>query len=228
MSEKKIADPSSFIKWLGDMLTLISNYGFWKIIQAILIICLSIAIFTIAIHPERVIEKAIEISEKRELANREFRKQNDPLIRNDLRQSVYELNAIRASVLEFHNGKENPSGLGFLYVDMTYDQHKDGYTSITSNYQDVNLSWLNLPTVLYENGFWYGPISELKKIDSKLGCMMESHGTRWVSFLLLTGSEDLGILVLSYAEEPQNIQYVGREIRKLGIKVASKLDYGNR
>lgn len=228
MSDKKMADPNSFIKWLGDMLTLISNYGFWKIIEAIIIICLAIAVFTIALHPERLIDKAMEIREKKEMENREYRKQNDPLIRNDLRQAVYELNAIRASVLEFHNGKENPSGLGFLYVDMTYDQHREGYASITSGYQDVNLSWLNLPTILYNDGFWYGPVSELKKIDSKLGCMMEEHGTNWIAFLLLTGSEDLGILALSYDSEPENIQCVGKEIRKLGIKVASKLDYNNR
>lgn len=223
-----MADPSSFIKWLGDMLTLITNYGFWKIIEAIIIICLGIAVFTIALHPERIIDKAMQMYEKMEIENREFRKQNDPIIRNDLRQAMYELNAIRASVLEFHNGKENPSGLGFLYVDMTYDQHREGYASITNGYQDVNLSWLNLPTILYEEGFWYGSVSELKKIDPKLGCMLESNGTNWIVFLLLTGSEDLGILTLSYDAEPANIQHIGREMRKLGIKVASKLDYRNR
>ena len=223
-----MADPSSFIKWLGDMLTLITNYGFWKILEAIVIICLGIGIFTIALHPEKILDKAIKLYEKKEVENREFRKQNDPLIRNDLRQAIFEMNAIRASVLEFHNGKENPSGLGFLYVDMTYDQHKDGYVSVTNEYQDVNLSWLNMPTILYNDGFWYGSVEELKKIDPKLGTVMEKHGTNWVALLLLSGSEDLGILVLSYDAAPENLQCAGREIRKLGIKVASKLDYGNR
>jgi hypothetical protein len=57
-----------------------------------------------------------------------------------MKNIIYEVNAIRASVLEFHNGKENPSGLGFLYVDMTYDVEKTGYHSVVSQYQDVNLS----------------------------------------------------------------------------------------
>lgn len=228
MANKKIADPNQFIKWLGDMLTLITNHGFWKIMEAIIIICFGIFTFTVALNPGTIFDKFLEWYEKQSIENREFRKTNDPLIRSDLYNTMYEINAIRASVMEFHNGKENPTGLGFLYADITYDVHKDGYRSIVDQYQDVNLSWLNLPTILYQEGYWYGDVEELKQIDPKLGCMLESNRTRWVSFLLLSGSEDLGILILSFDKKPDDIKCVDREIRKLGITVASKLDYANR
>ena len=223
-----MADPSQFIKWLSDMLTLITNHGFWKIMEAIIIICFGIGAFTIALNPDVLFNAFVKWYEKQAVENMEFRKTNDPIIRNNLHDIVYELGAIRASVMEFHNGKENPSGLGFLYADMTYDVPRDGYASVVSQYQDVNLSWLDLPTVLYENGYWYGGIEELKTIDPKLGCMMEKNGTTWVSFLLLTGSKDIGILILSFNHQPENIQHIGKEIRKLGITIAAKLDYENR
>ena len=228
MAARKDADPGQFIKWLGDMLTLITNHGFWKIIEALLIICFAIGVFTIALNPDKVFDKFIKWYENREIANREFRKTHDPLIRSDMQSTIYEVNAIRASVLEFHNGKENPSGLGFLYVDMTYDVEKPGYSSVVSQYQDVNLSWLNMPNILYDNGYWYGTIEELKMIDPKLGTMMEVNGAKWASFLLLTGSQDLGILVLTFDHIPNEPQCVGKSIRKLGVQVASMLDYENR
>ena len=228
MATRKDADPGQFIKWLGDMLTLITNHGFWKIIEALLIICFAIGVFTIALNPDKVFDKFVKWYENREIANREFRKMHDPLIKSDMKNVIYEVGAIRASVLEFHNGKENPSGLGFLYADMTYDVERAGYTSVVSQYQDVNLSWLNMPNILYNNGFWYGTIDQLKEIDTKLGYMMESNGAKWTAFLLLAGSQDLGILVLTFDRIPDNQQYIGKAIRKLGVQVASMLDYENR
>lgn len=228
MANKKISDPSQFIKWLGEMLTLITNHGFWKIIEAVVIICFGISMFTIFLNPDKVFEAFTEWRDNRAAANREFRKVNDPLIRTDLQNVIYKTDAIRASVMEFHNGKENPSGLGFLYADMTYDIYREGYVSVVNQYQDVNLSWLNIPTILYENGYWYGTVEELIKIDPKLGTTMKSNGTAWVSFLLLSGSRELGILVLSFDHEPKDKQHIGRDIRKLGITIAAKLDYNNR
>lgn len=228
MTVKKDADPNQFIKWLSDMLMLITNHGFWKIIEALLIICFAIGIFTIALNPDKVFDEFVKWYEHREIENREFRKMHDPLIKSEMQKTVYELGAIRASVLEFHNGKENPSGLGFLYVDMTYDVERSGYASVVSQYQDVNLSWLNLPSILYEDGYWYGTIDELKAIDSKLGAMMEHNSVAWASFLLLSGSQDLGILAITFDKEPDNVQCVGKSIRRLGVQIASMLDYENR
>ena len=135
--------------------------------------------------------------------------------------------AVRSSVLEFHNGKENPSGLGFYYADMNYEIVKNGDFFISNQYQNINLSLLNLPDYLYKNGYWYGTIEELRIIDPKLASMIKNNGTGWIAFLLLEGSDDLGILEISFIDEPEDKQAVGREIRKLGAIVASKLDFAN-
>lgn len=108
---------------------------------------------------------------------KEYRQQNDPIIRSALHDAVWELDAVRASVLEFHNGKENPSGLGFYFADMNYEIVKDTELFISSQYQNINLSLLNLPDYLYKNGFWYGTVEDLKQIDPKLASMIKSNGT---------------------------------------------------
>lgn len=215
---------SAIVKYISEMINVITNHGIWKVLEVVIITMM----LTMALNPEIILK--IAEKEKTELskAKKEFRKANDPIIRNALHDAIYEIDACRASVLEFHNGKENPSGLGFFYADMNYEIIKNDYAYISEQYTNINLSLLELPNILYVNGYWYGTVEELKIIDPKLGSMIESNGTKWIAFLLLEGSVELGILEMSFAEEPENKQEIGRKIRKLGTIVASKLDFANR
>lgn len=215
---------SAIVKYISEMINVITNHGIWKVLEVIIITMM----LTIALNPEIILK--IAEKEKTELskAKKEFRKTNDPIIRSELHDAIYEVNACRASVLEFHNGKENPSGLGFFYADMNYEIIKDGYSYISEQYTNINLSLLELPNILYKDGYWYGTVEDLKAIDPKLGIMIEQNGTKWIAFLLLEGSVELGILEISFAEEPKNKQEIGRKIRKLGTIVSGKLDFANR
>lgn len=226
MEEKS---PGSVVKFITDMANLITNHGIFKIIEAIAIIALAISMFTIAAKPEIILDQLKEISKTEEIENREFRKTNDPLIREQLHALIYETGGNRASVLEFHNGKENPSSLGFYYADMTYEVDRDNVKVINFQYQNVNLSLLNMSTVLYQNGYWYGSTEELAKIDPTLSQMIVGNGTNWIALLLLeSGSTELGILELSFEEKPKDLQFIGKEIRRTGISIATMLDFEGR
>lgn len=211
-------------KYITDTWSAITGLGIIKIFIVIIVT----AMFTIAFSPNiilRLIEKEkIEISREK----KEFRKENDPIIRQALHDIIYEVGACRASVLEFHNGKENPSGLGFYYVDMNYEVTRNRIGFVSEQYTNINMSLLEMPNILYMNGYWYGTVEELKIIDPKLGHMIEENGTKWIAFLLLESSIELGILELSFTEEPVNKQYVGRQLRKTGAMVSGKLDFANR
>lgn len=213
----------SIISSITDVVNLIANHGIWRILEAILVITLILML----LNPGIVIDGVTKIIDGINDDKKEFRQENDPLIRSALHDAVWELDAVRSSVLEFHNGKENPSGLGFYYADMNYEIVKNGDFFISNQYQNINLSLLNLPDYLYKNGYWYGNIEELRIIDPKLASMIKNNGTGWIAFLLLEGSDDLGILEISFIDEPKDKQAVGREIRKLGAIVASKLDFAN-
>lgn len=215
---------SAVVKYISDMINVIANHGIWKVLEVIIITMM----LTMALNPEIILKLAEREKTELSKAKKEFRKLNDPIIRSELHDVIYEVGACRASVLEFHNGKENPSGLGFFYADMNYEIVKEGLPFISEQYTNINLSLLELPNVLYKDGYWYGNVEALKALDPKLGSMIESNGTKWIAFLLLEGSVELGILEISFAEEPINKPLVGREIRKLGAIVASKLDFANR
>lgn len=212
------------IENITDIVNLIANHGIWKIFQSILLILVIVTL----LNPEATIQKISDVIRSINTEKVEFRKKNDPIIRNTLYEIVWKLNATRAGVLEFHNGKQNPSGLGFYYADMNYEVVKNHEFYISDQYCNVNLSLINLPDYLYKNGYWYGTIEELQELDPKLASMIQRNGTYWIAFLLLEGSDDLGILEVSFDHEPEDKQAVGREIRKVGSIVAGCLDFKNR
>lgn len=228
--EEKRKNVDSIVKWVGDIATLVANHGAWKILKATLVLCMCICMITITLNPGIVIEKIEQYSEKVAESKREWREKNDPLIRSELKNMLYHLNANRVSVMEFHNGKSNPSGLGFYYIDMTYEVCRDGYLNIANQYTNVNLSLLNIATILYQDGYWYGTTDDLRKTDPMLANMIEHNGTTWIALLLLEGSSELGILEVSFDHEPseEELPIIGRDIRKVGAQISSKLDYKSK
>lgn len=229
--EEKRKNVDSILKWIGDAATLVSNHGMWKLFSSTLILCICIFMITITLNPGIILDRIEDYTTKIAADRKNWRDTNDPIIRSELKNTMYHLDANRVSVMEFHNGKSNPGSLGFYYVDMTYEVCNDGYPYIAHQYTNLNLSLLHIPTILYNEGYWYGTTAELQKIDPMLAGMIESNGTKWIALLLLEGSVELGILEISFSEIPSNeyLPEIGRDIRKLGAQVASKLDYrGNR
>ena len=225
--EEKRKTVDSILKWIGNAADLVANHGAWKILSSTLVLCMCIMMITITLNPGIVLEKIEQYTERVAENKREWREKNDPIIRADMRNMMYHLDANRVSVMEFHNGKSNPGGLGFYYVDMTYEVCKDDCLSIANQYVNVNLSLLNISTILYRDGYWYGTTDELRKTDPMLANMIERNGTKWIALLLLEGSSELGILEVSFdcAPDSETLPIIGRDIRKLGAQIASKLDY---
>ena len=225
--EEKRKTVDSILKWIGNAADLVANHGAWKILSSTLVLCMCIMMITITLNPGIVLEKIEQYTERVAENKREWREKNDPIIRADMRNMMYHLDANRVSVMEFHNGKSNPGGLGFYYVDMTYEVCKDDCLSIANQYVNVNLSLLNISTILYRDGYWYGTTDELRKTDPMLANMIERNGTKWIALLLLEGSSELGILEVSFdcAPDSETLPVIGRDIRKIGAQIASKLDY---
>jgi hypothetical protein len=60
-----------------------------------------------------------------------------------------------------------------------------------------------------------------------LANMIERNGTKWIALLLLEGSYEIGILEVSFDQAPteEELPIIGRDIRKVGAQISSKLDY---
>lgn len=220
---------------INDIIHLVTNHGIFKLLLAILMLCICIMTirFSISFNPNNYIRtiKDIEISIEDE--SRLKRAEADVFVREELKQFTESVSAARTSVLEFHNGKTNSSGLGFYYIDMSYEIVDNHHVFISEQYQNISLSWLELDDVLYNNGYWFGTIEELKIVDPMLGAKIESNGTKWIGLYLLEFSNDdhtttpVGILEVSFAETPslEKQKEIGREIRKTGAYIVSKLRY---
>lgn len=225
--EEKRKNVDSILKWIGDAATLVTNHGWWKILSSVMILCMCIFMITVTLNPGIVLDRIEEYTERIAESKKAWRDKNDPIIRAEMKEALYHLDAGRVSVLEFHNGKSNPGGLGFYYVDMTYEVCSEGHYNVANQYVNVNLSLLNITTILYKKGYWYGTTDQLKETDPMLARMIESNGTKWIALLLLEGSTELGILEISFDDIPpkEKLPIIGRDIRKLGVQIANKLDF---
>ena len=222
---KSLKDSGSFIEWIGEMSDAVANHGLWKIVKGTIALAFALIVLNIALNPEIVFDKFTQYTERVERENVEYRKEIDPVIRGELKELVYATEASRACVMEFHNGTSNFSSLGFLYAAMTYEETRDGVDKVSKVYSEVSLSLFNISDAMYNRGFWFGSIEDLAKMDSALAQGIAASGTKWVAALLLESSRELGFLILSFDYIPLDQQKIGREIRRIGVSIASKLDY---
>lgn len=172
--------------------------------------------------------KFTQYLERIERENIEYRRNIDPIIRGELKKLIYDTDAYRASILEFHNGTSNMSSLGFLYAAMTYEETKDNVNKISNFYQEINLSLFNISGMIYEKGYWYGSIKDLQKIDPALyQGILSSSKTKYICIVLLESSTELGFLVLSfdYLLNVEKQQIVDRSIKRSKVHISSLLDY---
>ena len=222
---KSLKDAGSFIEWISQMADAVANHGLWRIIKGTIALAFALIVLNIALNPEIIFDKFTQYTEQVERENVEYRRSVDPIIRGELKELVYDVNATRACVMEFHNGTSNFSSLGFLYAAMTYEETREGEPSVSRIYNEISLSLFNISNIMYQSGYWFGSIEDLALIDPSLAEGISQSGTKWVAALLLESSRELGFLILSFDSIPDNQQEVGRQIRRIGVSIASKLDY---
>lgn len=222
---KSLKDSGSFIEWISQMADAVANHGLWKIIKGTIALAFALIVLNIALNPEIIFDKFTQYTEQVERENVEYRRSVDPIIRGELKELVYDVNATRACVMEFHNGTSNFSSLGFLYAAMTYEETKEGEPSVSRIYNEISLSLFNISNIMYQSGYWFGSMDDLALIDPSLAEGISQSGTKWVAALLLESSRELGFLILSFDCIPDNQQEIGRQIRRVGVSIASKLDY---
>ena len=222
---KSLKDAGSFIEWISQMADAVANHGLWRIIKGTIALAFALIVLNIALNPEIIFDKFTQYTEQVERENVEYRRSIDPIIRGELKELVYDVNATRACVMEFHNGTSNFSSLGFLYAAMTYEETKEGEPSISRIYNEISLSLFNISNIMYQSGYWFGSMEDLALIDPSLAEGISQSGTKWVAALLLESSRELGFLILSFDSIPDNQQEIGRQIRRVGVSIASKLDY---
>lgn len=148
-----------------------------------------------------------EIMLKNEAKKIKERQKADKLIREKLSRLLLNTKADRALIMEFHNGKENLTGLPFRYGTFMYEvKSDDDAPTIGQKYDELNLSRYTAPAYLLENKYYLGTVDDFKKnIDRTLGNKLEEDDAKYICLLLLRQRDiNIGILMLSYNDIQEN------------------------
>lgn len=124
-----------------------------------------------------------------------------PRIQEALTRIVYATNVDRICIFEFHNGKENASGLPFRYADMSYEEIGDA-TSIDKvgiNCQNIPLNLFKFPYYLQQNKIFIGTKEELHKIDKDFANGVMDNGGKYIGAIYLSShGVSLGFIWMSF------------------------------
>lgn len=156
-------------------------------------------------------------------------------MRRDAQVDVYDvlddlmnkLDADRVYVVEMHNGNNNPSGLPFIYGEMTYEKSRLNIDDIDDEYTSVTLSRYQLPIYLSEHRYFLGTSDELKEIDSKIYKRIYNDSTTYVIMMAISGvNGDVGMFGVSYCfgHEPASLDVINTNMSLASQKLTHLLD----
>lgn len=189
----------------------------FKSLFVIFIIGISIWFFT---NPSIVVDYVTEYQQEKHDKEMRMRENATLKLHTLCNNLLHNTNADRVWVIEFHNGKSNmANGMPFDFGIMTIEHTKDNVLSVQEEYRDFPVSYYPLIYKIYEDGFWYGSVEELKVLDKKLYYKMKSNNTEYLACLeLYADNKPLAILGVTYADTTGiNLQQLGLDIRKAGM-----------
>ena len=155
-------------------------------------------------------------------------------IKTKIHDLLNRYNCDRAFILEFHNSKQNMTGLSFLWYDMTFEEIAKGVPTIQTYWKDQEASTL-LPVVkdiCDEDGFKIYTIEDLEELQHKSTVLYHrlriERQLQEAIMIALYGSnnEIIGILILEYEASmiPIEVLDVVDLIREAG-SISDLLDY---
>jgi len=225
--ETKISDET--LGGFSKVMDLIAKHGIGKMIIGTLFFVFFSWMVYLATNPGVIFERYNQYIAEKHNASIDYRMETAPIIRSQLNQLALETDAERAYILEFHNGKSNPSGLQWQFGDLTFIN--DGTDDISDEIQNVSLSRYNFANIVYERGYWIGSIDELISLDERFYNRMRLNGGKYFVFQMMYGANmrEIGILGISFLERPENItaDALVRIVHKYGSSISPLLDESN-
>ena len=214
------------IGWLQKLLNLQKRYGFFSIIKGLFLLFLSGYIIFFALNPKYLLDRMSEITTAQHDHLVNTRLSADSNIRHILSKMIFTTNADRAWLIEFHNGSKNlTTGLPFLFGSMRIEEVRDSISNVDEDYADFSLSKYKLVAKVLDDGYFYGGLDDIQKIDQRLYYKFQANDISEIALLTLyDGEKPAGIIGLSFCNgKKMDKQLVGKHIRSSGIKVATLL-----
>ena len=142
-------------------------------------------------------------------------------------------NCDRAFILEFHNSKQNFSGLSFVWYDMTYEKFAKGLHTICSSFKDQEISSL-IPIINDVNngcGIMHYTVDELEELQDRSPVLydrlrQERHIQECIILGLYSNNNVMiGLIILEYERTLMPIEvYNVKDLLSEAATISSLLD----
>lgn len=208
---KKHPDLNSGLAWLGTILQYIKDYGVFNIIKAIILLFILSITLRLVWNPELIFEKYSQyLSQKHNIELNE-RAELDQQVKAMLPTFLYKYHASRVWIIQYHNGIKD-----WQHGTMRFEKCDQGIISVKEQYNNFNLTWLNIPYYLKENedNVFIGGLEELQTIDDTLYTQFKKNKVSYLACTLIKDNigNPIGIFGVTW-------EHLDIDIQKLNPKI---------
>lgn len=227
ISEEDVKVASGQLGVFSSFIGLIKKHGPFKILFSAVFYILVSCMLYVAIKPSVIFDRFEDYQAERHAASNKYRIESRPLIVQYLNSLSEETGAYGTFILEFHNGKSNPSGLQWQYADMNFTSSALD-VDIKDDFQNMLLDKYNIFYELYETSTWKGSIEGLMLVDKRMGYKFDVDNIQYIGMEIIYGSNlrELGVLVTVY----KDINFIdevklAKELQKYAASISPLLDW---
>ena len=202
-------DIDSGLSWLERILQLCKEYGVFNILKGLFILIMLSLTLRICYDPSFLFDKYTDYMTQRHVKELYERTEYDQQIKSLLPVYLYKYHADRVWIIQYHNGI-----MDWQHGTMRFELCNDEVESIKNQYDDFNLTWINLPYYLKENEVFIGDIVKLDSIDSTLYTQLKKNDVQYLACTIIKDSSGypIGILGVTWKNIPPNIDSLQNKI----------------
>lgn len=202
-------DINSGLSWLERILQLCKEYGVFNILKGLFILIMLSLTLRICYNPSFLFDKYTNYMTQRHVKELYKRTEYDQQVKSLLPVYLYKYHADRVWIIQYHNGI-----MDWQHGTMRFELCNDDVESIKNQYDDFNLTWINLPYYLKENEVFMGDMVKLDSIDSTLYTQLKKNDVQYLACTIIKDSSGypIGILGVTWKNIPPNIDSLQNKI----------------
>lgn len=202
-------DIDSGLSWLERILQLCKEYGVFNILKGLFILIMLSLTLRICYNPSFLFDKYTDYMTQRHAKELHKRTEYDQQIKSLLPVYLYKYHADRVWIIQYHNGI-----MDWQHGTMRFELCNDEVESIKNQYNDFNLTWINLPYYLKTNEVFIGDMVKLDSIDSTLYTQLKKNNVQYLACIIIKDNSGypIGILGVTWKNIPPNIDRLQNKI----------------
>lgn len=202
-------DIDSGLSWLERILQLCKEYGVFNILKGLFILIMLSLTLRICYNPSFLFDKYTDYITQRHAKELHKRTEYDQQIKSLLPVYLYKYHADRIWIIQYHNGI-----MDWQHGTMRFELCNDEVESIKNQYNDFNLTWINLPYYLKTNEVFIGDMVKLDSIDSTLYTQLKKNNVQYLACTIIKDNSGypIGILGVTWKNIPPDIDRLQNKI----------------